>query len=225
MIISKKVLFLNSSYIFYFISKTFSMKIWIILWYWILNDNDDRYKSYLDKILLILKNKDFDKIILCWGFTKVGLNISEAYSMSQYIISKESFFENKIILEEQSFTTFENILFASKIIDKFKNVEISILCDSIRLPKVVIYTWSIIEHRNKKDILKLLSKYMVEINILNNYHIKIWGINYEWISMNRTDKEIGDQIVWSIIQSYYTDYPDLHEDFLIYRKKKWWFIN
>ena len=197
-------------------------KIALILWYWIFEIENIQYKTYLDKVWIILEESNFDEVIFCGWKTRVWSDISESGSMANYIKTRNKA-QSNIICEENSFTTYENITFAKEKIRLDKDISITIICDSIRVPKVICYALREFQNYSQEEIIWLLSSDLAEVDILNNYTIELWGIQFQWIAMERTKKELADQIVWSLIQSHYCDYPNLNKQFVNYRSEKWGF--
>lgn len=86
-------------------------------------------KNRLDKTIeYINHNKQVEKIVLCGG-KGVNEKFTEAYVMEKYLLS-HGIDRNMIIKEEQSTTTYENIRFATEIIeniDKNPNKKIALV--------------------------------------------------------------------------------------------------
>ena len=105
------------------------MKIVVILGYK-LNDDasmDDLLKKRLDLCLKLLSEEHYDKIIVSGGCpTPPGLEVSEAYVMSRYLI-EHGVSEDKLILENKSLTTEENALYSVPICKELGAKKITVI--------------------------------------------------------------------------------------------------
>ena len=207
------------------------MNITIILGYGIFEESNLQYKNYLDKCLELIEKKKSEKIIFCGGFTNPNFpTISEAKSMSDYCINSAPKIKDKIILEEKSLMTSENITYAKEIVEAnlLKPSEIVIVADSIRVPKVFYFTLATFsevygEKLSKEDIFELffdLNKENIidvtkEVSLTSN-HFKFYGID-----MARTKEEIGHQISTTIIELAAFEDKKLNKQIIDVRKQKW----
>ena len=78
-------------------------------------------KSRIDKAVEYYHKNDHAKIVVSGGQESDEM-VSEAYAMSQYLLSID-IPEEDIILEDQSTTTYENLLFSKKLIMEDSNKE------------------------------------------------------------------------------------------------------
>ncbi|MDE1855207.1 MAG: YdcF family protein [Candidatus Micrarchaeota archaeon] len=144
----------------------------------------------------MVKKKKVDVVVLCGGLTNIKFpEKSEAGTMSDYL--KPLLGEHvKIILEEKSRTTPENIQFSKEFIDLSSENKIFVTTDSVRYFKVyweVLHYWfglskeeisadwlnatkQIYSNPKKKEIdiqIKDLKKYLVYKNVkivIDNFH-------------------------------------------------------
>lgn len=112
------------------------MKIFIILGNKLKkNDNiSSKLKKRLDIFLSEYDNKSY--VILSGG--KIDSNVSEAVKMKEYLL-KNNINENKILLEEKSKETWENIIYSLELIKKKfreKKYEMEFISDNKHLIKV-----------------------------------------------------------------------------------------
>lgn len=112
------------------------MKIFIILGNKLKkNDNiSSKLKKRLDIFLSEYDKKSY--VILSGG--KIDSNVSEAVKMKEYLL-KNNINENKILLEEKSKETWENIIYSLELIKKRfreKNYEMEFISDNKHLIKV-----------------------------------------------------------------------------------------
>lgn len=206
------------------------MNIAIILGYGIFNKNDQKYKQYLDKSAQVIIENQADKVIFCGGFTKSGIDVSEAQSMSNYFKEIEPELDSKIILEEKSITTLENIRFTNELLSKnnLKPEKIIVICDSIRLAKVFYFSLAHFSHLFGKNLSKkeIFEQYL-EINTKEKYdYSQETSINYQnflfyGVGMERSPEEIARQISTTILEVEAFEHKDLEEKITSYRKKLW----
>ena len=81
------------------------------------------FKAYLDFVISDIRKRNFDKIILCGGFTDPKIpTISEAITVKKYLLSTYPEFSN-YILEEGSIDSNQSIEFAAHRIEKNHEVQ------------------------------------------------------------------------------------------------------
>jgi len=207
------------------------MNITIILGYGIFEESNLQYKSYLDKCLELIKKKKSEKIIFCGGFTNPSFpNISEAKSMSDYCIYSAPEIKDKIILEEKSILTSENIMYAKKIVEAnlLKPSEAMIIADSVRIPKVFYFTLATFlelngEKLSKEDIFELFFKLNKEsiIDVTKEVRLTFKHFEFYGIDMARTKEEIGHQISTTILELAAFEDKKLNKQITDLRKQKW----
>lgn len=206
------------------------MNIVIILGYGIFDKDNQKYKQYLDRSAQVVKDNQVDKVIFCGGFTKSGINISEAQSMSDYFKELEPEIDSKIILEDKSITTLENIRFTSEVLSKnnFKPEKIIIICDSIRLAKVFYFSLAYFSHLFGKNLSKkeIFEQYL-ELNTKEKYDysqeaiIEFQNFLFYGLGMDRSKEEIARQISTTILEIEAFEHKDLEEKITSYRKELW----
>ncbi len=204
-------------------------KIVVILGYGIFEKSNHKYKDYLDKAIEVIQQaQELGMVIICGGFTAPQIELSEARSIKNYILELNPEISSKIILEEKSATTAQNLEFASKIIveSKVKPHMIDIICDSIRSPKIYYLALnyfspfleqSISEEEIYRSLYEQYSKYGMDFTTdqkLNCLNITIHGIGFD-----RNKQEIGDQIVNSMEEVVSLKYSSIAQDILIYKKR------
>ena len=134
------------------------MRYVVALGYGLFDRSGIRYKKYLDRVVNSANKNKADILVLCGGHTNPKqISKSEARSMSDYIkpLLKG---ETKILLEEKSLSTAQNIEFAGKFVNVRKGNSVIVFCDNVRLPKVM---WLILHYWFK------LNKEQIEQYFLN----------------------------------------------------------
>lgn len=203
------------------------MAIVAILGYGIFKENNLVYKSYLDKCLEVIKENQADKIILCGGFTnKKYPNISEASSMANYLVKEYPILKDKVILEEKSISTLENIRFVFEIIrDTNATPNKIIFCsDSMRIFKVFFMASSFAkELSQEKEIYSRLADEILseKINFSDTIRLKFENLEFVGLNMQRKKEEIISQIPKTILGIAAMKYPDLEDRGNTHRKQKW----
>lgn len=200
------------------------MKIAIIHWYGLVNPQFDFFDLYLRKLEENLNMEKYDIIISSWWFTNKDVKKSEAQSL------KESLYDciksaNQWVLEEKSFTTFENVKFCAEILEKYDNKDITVFCMNTHLPKIVYLSLKEYLKISKNETLKLIQDKLQNNEILKfdwDIMCEIWGIKFVWFDLWSPKKDFGKAIRSSIVETHYDDCPELHEEFVEIRKKLWW---
>lgn len=206
------------------------MKIIIVLCY-ALFQNQENYKKYLDKVLNIIDLENPDKIIVCGGFTNKNFpEISEAKSATDYLLTKNSSLKDKIILEERSITTPQNIKFAIEEISKLNKKVDSVIfvCDSIRLVKVycigsLLMSEPLGFRADKEQILLELMRQIEnkKIDFAKECQLHFENITFKGVDMKRSILEVGDQIPRSLTEVFALEFPLLEKAALDHRSKEW----
>lgn len=200
------------------------MKIAIIHWYGLVNRQLDFFISYLRKLEENLNMEKYDIIISSWWFTNKDVKKSEAQSL------KESLYDciqyvNQWILEEKSFTTYENVKFCAEILEKYDNKSITVFCMNTHLPKIVYLSLKEYLKISKDEALKLIQHKLKNNELLRfdwDIMCEIWGIKFVWFDLWMTKKDFGKAIRSGILETHYDDCPELHDEFVEIRKKLWW---
>jgi len=201
----------------------------IILGYGVYDgSNIEYYDRYLAPVFNDIYNGKFDLVVICGGCTnKKYPKLSESKSIYNLYLSKYPNRKDKVVLEEKSYTTSDNLKFARKIITKHinKNTEFTVFCDSWRSPKVFYMSLS--------QFIKPKSSVSLRLDISNNIYMSksfdfynITNIEYKNLKvigypLSNDNTQISQQIMASMIQMNSYDYPNVNRDFIKKRKKIW----
>ncbi|PIU73240.1 hypothetical protein COS78_03370 [Candidatus Shapirobacteria bacterium CG06_land_8_20_14_3_00_40_12] len=197
----------------------------IILGYGVFVKPNPEYQLYLNQVKKVIQKNNPDTVIVTGGFTNPSIpHLSEASSISKYLFPQSD--KSNIILEEKSFTTYQNLLFSKEIIGtQLKTLDsILIIADSIRVPKVFFHALQILFGIDTKKSLTLLINESRTKNpdlLPDPISFSYQNLIVQGISLSRDPKQIAHQITDSIIESHYSEFPELHQDFIIWRKQKW----
>lgn len=191
------------------------MNIAIVLGYGLFEESNQEYKDYLDWIAKTVTDKKIEKLIICGGFTNpLHKDLSEAQSMGNYIKNLLPP-DIKIVLEEKSITTPQNLEFAKEEIATEDSV--LIFCDLARLAKVIWLSARI-----------LLAKTQTEVShsVLNFYLDKKikpyvdWNLTVMPFDFPSRDKyQYFAQSFTSLLEVESLDDPTLEEKIIVQRKK------
>lgn len=195
----------------------------VIHWYWVVDPAKKLFQLYIWSLKKYLDSFHFDKIIVSWWFTSKDIKKSEAQSLKDALYDVKFWWQ--WILEEESFTTFENIKYIANIIDGFENKDITVFCWNTHLPKIVYLSLQYYLHIHKWEVLNLIYDKLKDINLLEfdwDVEMEIWGIKYVWLDLWAEKKKFWKAIWSSILESHYDDFPEMHQKFLEDRKKLWW---
>jgi len=197
----------------------------IILGYGVFVEPNPEYQSYLNQVKNFILERDVDTIIITGGFTNPVIpHLSEASSISKYLFPQSD--KLNIILEEKSLTTYQNLLFSRDIISaNIKTLDsILVIADSIRVPKVFFHALQIFFNIAIKESLDLL----ISESRLHNPDILPDPISFshqnltvQGITLSCDPKQIAQQITSSLVESHYSEYPELNQDFVAWRKTRW----
>lgn len=194
----------------------------VIHWYWVVDPAKKLFQLYIWNLKKYLNSFHFDKIIVSWWFTSKNIKKSEAQSLKDALYDVKFWWQ--WILEEKSFTTFENIKYIANIIDGFENKDVTVFCWNTHLPKIVYLSLQYYLHFHKWEVLNLIHDKLKDINLLefdSDVEMEIWGIKYVWLDLWADKKKFWKAIWSSILESHYDDFPELHQKFLEDRKKLW----
>lgn len=192
----------------------------IILGYGVFIKPNHNYQSYLESVLENILSTSFEKIIICGGYSSSEHpSLSEAESIKQLFIKLQPKLASLLILEDKSLTTPQNLEFSQKIAN---NQNITIYCDSVRVPKVFYLSFSLYFPKlNEKEKLAVLAKVGRELNFSQNVTMSYQNIKIIGIPFSKTIDLAAHQIISSMIEMHFIDYPDLHQQFIDYRLEKW----
>ena len=200
------------------------MKIAIIHWYGLVDSKSDFSNLYVNNLKKSLNVEQFDIIISSWWFTNKDINKSEAETIKNALYDCIEY-KNQWILEERSFTTFENVEFCAEILDSYGEKSITVFCKNTHLPKITYLSLRNYLKLPKDKALKLIQDKLEDKKLLEfdwNIECELWGIKFVWFDLKEEKKQFGKAIRSGILETHYDDCPDLHCDFLEKRKKLWW---
>ena len=156
-----------------------------------------------------------------WWFTDRNIQESEAESIKNAISDNISFNWEQI-LEEKSFTTFENIEHCTEISKQIKDNKITVFCQNTHLPKIVYLSLQKYLKYSKKDTLKTIQKALKDKKLLEfdwEITFELDNIKFVWFDL-WAEKDKFWKAIWSwIIETHYDEFPDLHDDFVKIRKE------
>ncbi len=193
----------------------------VVLGYGVFEKSNDNYKNYIDRALSFIKENNFNRIIICGGFTNHNINISEAASIRDYIVEQDSSLSSQIILEDKSITTPQNLEFASKIISTTVK-SIAVICDSIRAPKVYYLALRYFYPKITEEIIyrSLLSQSIEKkVDVTKDITLEYDNLVIQGFNLSRSPKEIGDQIIATMEEVAAFNYSSVDKDILEYKKK------
>jgi dihydrodipicolinate synthase/N-acetylneuraminate lyase len=116
----------------------------ILLGFGLFEESNQKYKAYLDRFVKFVKKNKIDVVVLCGGHTNLkSPEKSEAGTMADYLTK---FLDSnvKIVLEDRSLTTEQNIKFAKEHMNLDPKNKIFIVSDSVRFFKIywlMLYHW------------------------------------------------------------------------------------
>jgi hypothetical protein len=119
------------------------MRYAVVLGYGLFDKSDANYKGYVDNFVGFANRNKIDAIVLSGGHTNPKRKSeSEASTIECYIRPKLKR-RTRIILEDRSISTDQNIDFVGKIVHVGKGDEVIVFCDNIRPPRVM---WFILHY-------------------------------------------------------------------------------
>lgn len=205
------------------------MIITIILGYGIYSEENTAYKNYFDIAAGIIKGTKTDLIITTGAASNKNYpGITEAQSMKDYLNDRVG--DIPFLLEEQSLSTQQNVSISAKIIAKKNKIptKIIIICDSIRLPKTIFFTLYYFNEILKLNLTeKQIYEELMHITLKNkpdfSQDVKLLyrQIDFYGIGMDRTYRDISNQIIGTLEELAFIRYPDLEKKFLEIRRKEW----
>ena len=196
----------------------------VIHWYWVVDPAKKLFQLYIWNLKKYLNSFYFNKIIVSWWFTNKNIKKSEAQSLKDAL--NDIRFWWQWILEEKSFTTFENIKYVADIIGDFENKNVTVFCWNTHLPKIVYLSLQYYLHIPRWKVLELIQNKLRDAALLEfdwDIEMEIWGIKYVWFDL-WADKKKFWKAIWSgILETHYDDFSNLHDEFIHERKKAWGF--
>ncbi len=202
----------------------------IVLGYGVFLESDLAYQQkYLEPVLNDILKRNPDLIITCGGCSNKNYpDLSEAQSIRDLFVKLHPELESKIITEANSLSTPENLKFTQDFITKnYPECQtVTIYSDSCRSPKVFYLSLSLFldaKELSQRDKLIILGNMYMQSNYdfsqaveLNYQNITIVGI-----PLSDTMSLVSHQITSSMLEMHSFDYPDLHQQIVDSRKKKW----
>lgn len=206
----------------------------IILCYGIFEDTNLQYKTYLDKALEIALDAQADSIVICGGLTRSKSKVSEAQSVADYYLEQQPDLKEKLLLEERSITTPQNLEFAGDLLQTQQPLldEIIVICDSIRLPKVYYLALTHLAAAvrvpvTEEGIYLSLLKQSIEkrLDVTKDVAVAFKNIEVRGIWIDRQPSEIGQQIISTMQEIAAEKYPSVENTIVAARKKQWQLID
>lgn len=186
--------------------------------------NNTFYDLYIDKLAHFLDKNNIDTIICSGGFTDSKVKQSEAESLKIALESKLSF-DGQWLLEEKSFTTFANIKEIEKLIQKDSFDSIHVFCRNTHLPKIIYQSLQSYLGQTKHETLSCMQTRLNSIDSALQHRgdivVQIDKIQFVGLDLNANEEQYGKALRSSIIESHYDEFPELHEEFVTWRKKIW----
>lgn len=190
----------------------------IVLGYGVFVKPNPNYQKYLETALRAIKNNRCDQLIICGGFTSPKYpSLSEARSIKNFY---EETAENlsQIIVEEKSLTTAQNLEFSKK----YATGNVTVYCDSIRAPKIFYLCLSLYYRElTEEQKLTILSEISYSMNFTKSVTLEYQLLKVVGIPLSDTMEMAAHQIISSMVEMHFEDYPKLHQRFVDYRQKLW----
>lgn len=200
----------------------------IVLGYGVFTKGQVEYEAYLRRTFEIVK--DSDLIITCAGASNKDYpELTEAESMASLFMEIDPSISQKIFLETESFSTPQSIEFAARylISHKLFAENIRIICDSCRAPKAFYTALNCLgpifgRFISEKDATRFLGQIATTIpDLTKEVDFTNEGISVHGIPLSTSIEELSRQIMSSMIEVNFLRYPELHEEFIAFRKKQW----
>lgn len=187
----------------------------LILGYGLFEETNQEYKDYLDWIAKTVTDQKIEKLIICGGFTNsLHKDLSEAQSMNNYI-KKLLPSDIKIVLEEKSITTPQNLEFAKAEITAEDNI--LIFCDLARLAKVIWLSARILLGKSQSEVSHAVLNFYLDKKIkpFVNWNMTIMPFEFP----SRDKYQYFAQSFTSLLEVESLSDKDLDEKILAQRKK------
>jgi hypothetical protein len=185
------------------------------------------YQTYVQWLLKYLEQYHCDAIICSGGFTDKNIRQSEADSLRVALIAEWLFWNVQRYLEEESLTTYQNILKVWTIVDELDQIEsIRVYCSNIHLPKIMYQSLQTYLRISKHDVVDIMQSIRQDPqknpNLQGDCVIDYQQMSLVWIDLHWTDEMLIKTLWSSIIETHYDDFYDLHDKFVEYRKQLRW---
>jgi DUF218 domain len=195
----------------------------IIHWYGRFNLSEKFFQTYFEKIQFYCNYYWIDTIIASGWYTDATIRESEAASLKR--VREENWCKQMHwYLEEDSLTTIENITNSAKILDELpiKCDQLIIFASNIHLPKIIYYSLQKYCKKTKKESLLIMQNailwwqklFWVWDSCFNDMNLIGYGFDL-WFEKQDHIKALRS----TLLETHYDEYPELHEDFIDYRKK------
>jgi DUF218 domain len=201
-------------------------KIAIIHGYGIVDMEKPFYQTYIAQCVDYIQNNNIDTVICSGGFTNPNITISEAKSLQIALQNKGT--QAKRILEENSLTTFENIQNIIKIVNLSEYDQVHILCSNYHLPKTMYLSLLGYDHYTEQEVLQifqaLIKKNDFVISDDETLVSKYDKFTFVWRVLPRDHSRHMHltSLLATLIESHYPTYPQLHKEFIQWRKEQRW---
>lgn len=158
------------------------MKKAIVLGYGLFKDSNQEYKDYLEWIAAEVKDKGFEKIILCGGASSnLEPDLTEGESMRQYLAKISP--DLNLVLEEKSLTTPQNLEFASGEINS--GDEIVVFGDLIRSAKIIWLSLHYLLKLDRQEISRVIFEFAKDRKIRPFVHKNLTVLCFDFPSRDK----------------------------------------
>lgn len=202
----------------------------LVLGYGVYTSDQTNYRQkYLEPVLNNIVRRNSDLVITCGGHSNPKHpQLSEAESIRDLFLEIKPELSSKIIIEVDSLTTPGSLENCQKIISQqypdFKSI--TIYSDSCRVPKIFYLCLSLFVPKEKLseiDRLTILSKLSLQNAYDFSQSVEMSYQNFTVVGIPLSDNStlISHQIISSMVEMHSFDYPDLHQQFVDWRKQQW----
>jgi len=203
----------------------------IVLAYGIFIPPNTEYQSYLEKAFNFCLQDATPIIITTGGYTnKKYPEISEASSVAKLFSSLHPDAKPAIFCEDKSLTTIQNLEFSCDYLKTSGQApeKLTIICDSIRLPKILYSALDIFSDLlgfklSKEERLNILLDLYLEQdpNLVRDISFAYKNLEIKGIPLSQSAEIVSYQIISSMWEMHALEYPKLHQKFIAWRKQKW----
>jgi hypothetical protein len=208
------------------------MKAGIVLGYGIFVEPNPEYKKYFEYAVGILNDTQCDVVVTTGGCSNKDFpQKSEAKTISEVLCEIDPKLKPKILLEEEALSTPQNIQFCARLLaqqSKHKVSGIVLIGDSIRIPKAAFLSMTYLSPilgvtlSVKERIKRLSGLYLEEkTDLLKQIRFSAGGVDVFGYPLSNKPYMYANQILSSMLEVFSPEFPDLHEEFIRWRKNKW----
>jgi len=193
------------------------MKVGIVHGYGLYSPDRKDYEKYLGFIAEEIKRENFDKVILCGGFTVPDHpNKSEVSTAREYLLTKIDF--DNYILEDRSISTNQNLEFAAEHLAELDNIErIIVYGDYTRLAKIIWIAMHFLMRLEKLEIYKQMLSFVSKRQTHSDFiYDKLTIRSYDF---DKTKEEMIGMSCTAILDVMAVYDDELNEIDLEYRRK------